>query len=499
MTRIDPGRRRRIIAEQLRSVRARIVAWVVLLAGLGLAGAGGTAYFVEQAAIEARIDEAIHQEIEEFEELHRHGVDPASGEPFTDAERLLRVALQRNVPQEHEAIFGLLGRATYVHPDARFQLASYQPFRDAVEALGRDGGWGSVHTPEGEVRFAAKPVIQGNARGSFVVAYFTAHERAEFTHVIRTYATVALAVLLVLAVAAWLVAGRLLRPLRLLRTTAEDIGDTDLTRRIAVTGNDDVSDLARTFNAMLDRLEDAFATQRRFLDDAGHELRTPITIVRGHLELLDTSDPDDIAATRDLVLDEMDRMGRLVDDLVVLAKAGRPDFLHLAHVDLGALTDDLLTKARALGDREWRLDARADATVTADQQRLTQALVQLTANAVDHTGPGDAVGVGSAVGEGWVRLWVRDSGPGVHPADAGRIFERFWRGRASSRREGSGLGLSIVRAIAEAHGGRARVDGNPDGGATFTVVLPVRPAATDTDTDDEPTAELPVLGQEVQR
>ena len=157
----------------------------------------------------------------------------------------------------------------------------------------------------------------------------------------------ALLALLVVTLGAWSVSGRLLAPVRQLRTTAQEITDTDLSRRIPVEGHDDISDLVRTVNAMLDRLDGAFATQRTFLDDAGHELRTPVTVLRGHLELLDPYDHQDVTTTRELLLDEIDRMSRLVDDLIVLAKAGRPDFLRPAPTDVGVLTDQVLDKARA--------------------------------------------------------------------------------------------------------------------------------------------------------
>src|SRR5699024_1575767 len=112
-----------------------------------------------------------------------------------------------------------------------------------------------------------------------------------------------------------------------LRTTAARISDTDLTTRIPVAGNDDISVLATTFNNMLDRLAEAFASQRRLLDDAGHELRTPLTIIRGHLELMDPADAADAAETQELALHELDRMHRLADDLVLLAKSEAPDFI----------------------------------------------------------------------------------------------------------------------------------------------------------------------------
>jgi signal transduction histidine kinase len=289
-----------------------------------------------------------------------------------------------------------------------------------------------------------------------------------------TFAYVEAVSLVVIALVGWLVAGRLLAPVRLVRQTAQQISETDLTRRIPAHGRDDVSELARTFNAMLDRLEDSFATQRQFLDDAGHELRTPITIVRGHLELMGPDDdPAEHADTRALVLDELDRMSRLVDDLVTLAKAERPDFLRRGPVQLRGLVEDMYEKARAIAPRTWQLAATADGTVYADRQRLTQALVQLADNAAKHTTAGDRIVIGSTAAEGVVRLSVSDTGPGVDPADTGRILARFARGADSGHRgDGSGLGLAIVRAIAEAHDGRVTLDSPPGGGATFTLEIP---------------------------
>ncbi len=139
-------------------------------------------------------------------------------------------------------------------------------------------------------------------------------------------------------------------------------------------------------------------------------------------------DVEDVSATRELVLDELDRMGRLVDDLVVLARAGRPDFLRARPIDLGSLTDDVLDKARGLGDRRWQCDARAEAELVADPQRLTQALLQLASNAVSYTDRGAEIAIGTSVASGTASLWVRDTGHGVDPADAERIFDRFERG-----------------------------------------------------------------------
>ena len=167
------------------------------------------------------------------------------------------------------------------------------------------------------------------------------------------------------------------------------------------------------------------------------------------------------------------RAGRDVQLLVAVPEIVLAVVVALAPLELGALTDELLDKAAGLGRRDWRLEHRGERLLHADRQRLTQAVMGLAQNAVQHTGEGEPIWLGSAAGDGEARLWVRDAGPGVPEADRERIFERFARARGSARRsEGAGLGLSIVRAIAEAHGGRVELDADRARGATFTVVLP---------------------------
>ena len=175
---------------------------------------------------------------------------------------------------------------------------------------------------------------------------------------------------------AWVVAGRILRPVRDVAVTAQGITETDLSRRISVDGRpaDELTDLALSVNAMLDRRESGVAGQRRFLDDAGHELRTPITIVRGHLDVLDPGDPADVRETVALVDDELDRMNRIVSDLLLLARAEQPEFVRPQPVDVAALTTVVFDNVRRLGDRDWVLETSARADALLDPQRVTQAL-----------------------------------------------------------------------------------------------------------------------------
>jgi signal transduction histidine kinase len=266
-------------------------------------------------------------------------------------------------------------------------------------------------------------------------------------------------------------ARRILGSVQAVSTSARSISETDLSRRIDVQGDDEIARLAETFNELLARLERAFLAQRAFVDDAGHELRTPITIVRGHLEGLG-DDPEERRHTIELVTDELDRMARMVNDLLLMAKAQQPALLRMDLVDVGELTRDVAAKAAALAPRDWRVEAQGDGAIIGDRQRLTQAMVQLAQNAADHTHEGDMIGIGSAVGGGVARMWVRDTGPGIPPETQERIFERFHRG-GTRHSEGAGLGLPIVKAIAEGHGGSVSAQSVEGEGATFTIEVPV--------------------------
>ena len=417
---------------------------------------------------------SLEQEREELEEL-AVGNNPLTGQPFGgDVEAIFDTFLRRNVPEEGEVYIAFVDGVAYGTTPAPLRLDANPGLVTRWGSL-TEGDRGEISTEAGPVQYLAVPLVfEGTTSGTFVVANFTQEERDEIESAIRVEAGVSALVLSIVILIAWFVAGRLLRPVQELTETAEAISDSDLTRRIPVQSDDEISRLARTFNEMLDRLEESFTAQRRFIDDAGHELRTPITIVRGHLDLLG-DDPDERKETLALVSDELSRMARIVDDLLLLGKAEQPDFIRLEPVEMADLTTELLVKGRALGPRAWKLDACAEGTIQADPQRVTQAMLNLARNAVEHTVPGAEIGLGSAWGDGAVRLWVRDTGTGIDPAEQERIFDRFARSRSGRRSDGAGLGLAIVRTIALAHGGRVELDSTLGEGATFTIVLPGTP------------------------
>lgn len=470
---VDEAEPRRGIRERLSGIRLRILLWYVLLLAAATVASVLVVRQVLLARLDERIDAALAQETQELRRLS-DGNDPETGQPFrSDVPRILEVFLQSNVPSRNEAFL------TFVDGRPYLRSRAVAPYRlevdpDLVERLGSVDAtrWGTDDTPAGKIRYVAVPLrVGGETRGVFVGAIFRDLEASEITPAVQAAAGVGVVVLLMGTILAWRVARGILRPVSLVRTTAQTISESDLTRRIPVTGHDEISMLAGTFNRLLDRLERAFRTQRAFVDDAGHELRTPITIIRGHLELLD-DDPQERRKTIGLVMDELDRMGRIVNDLLVLARAEQPDFLDLEVVDVKALTEEVHAKARALALRRWEIERVGHGRVVADRQRLTQAIVQLAQNAAGQTAQGDLVAIGSSISDGEARFWVRDTGPGIGPDDQQRIFERFARGADGRRTEGAGLGLAIVRALAVAHGGRVEVHSRPGQGATFTIRTP---------------------------
>lgn len=465
------------------SIRARVIAAVLALTGIALTLSGLVVYNRGDSLTEQRISADLNRVVDEFGKLATEGVDPKTGLPFVDAERLLQVAVQRSVLAPSEGVMGILnGRGVRwaAQTAVVFRPEDDPEFVQAMLNLATANtvSQGRLTTSMRNYRYLVVPVSFGDAppSGALVRAVDFGAEEQLLAEVWRSYLLVALGSLLLVGLLIWILVGRLLEPISWMRRTAERITDTDLTQRIPVRGSDDLSALGVTMNGMLDRLEGAIGAQRELLDDVGHELRTPLTIIRGHLELLDVNDADDVIATRALLLDETDRMGRLVEDLLTLARAERPEFLQPEAADIARLTDETLAKASGLGQRHWVLDELADVEVTLDPQRIAQAWLQLAANAVRFSADGSTIGMGSRLDGHELRLWARDEGVGIAPTERELVTKRFGRGTATadgSAAGGTGLGLAIVAAIARAHHGRVDIQSELGRGSTISIVLPV--------------------------
>lgn len=464
------------------SIRWRLILGMLGLLAVALGIVGLTLFTLLRGQIDQRVVAELHRTTDEFRVLAEQGVDPETRQRFTSPNELLRVSLQRTVLAPTEGFLGYVdGQLRWLAPDG----VPLRPEDDpqllahlAPLVTGTDDREGTLSTDAREYKYYVAPVrFAGNdSTGALVRVTNMDGERTQLNTMMRTYLMVSIASLVIASaiVAVWV--RRLLRPIGWLRQTAARITEEDLSERVPVRGHDELAALASTVNQMLDRIEKGVTSQKNLLDDVGHELRTPVTVVRGHLELMDIDDPADVRATRAVALDELDRMGGLVNDLLTLAKAGQPDFVHLHWTELAPLTDGVLTRARMLGERRWTMSRVADADARLDPERITQAWLQLVANAVQYSEDGSTIDIGSRVTRGEVYLWVSDQGIGIAPEELEVVRARF--GRAAGVRgrvEGSGLGLSIVDSIAEAHGGRLTIDSTPGAGSTFTMILPMDP------------------------
>ncbi|MDO5633685.1 MAG: HAMP domain-containing sensor histidine kinase [Micrococcus sp.] len=463
--------------------RLTVLLAVVTVASLLLAGV--TTYMFQRAAMYERIENSLQRTVKELNLLAADGVVPETGRPIATARELIAVAMIRTLPVRNEGLLGLedgeptLGASSAVELrlEADDELVAWALDHMTSDQIRAD----SVRTATTTYRAAIVPITgqDPSDTGGLLVAFDLDAEIADLNETFAGYIVAGLLSVIVALVAGWLILRRVFAPLEELSTTVQAVTGTDLSRRLEVTGEDDVATLGRNVNQMLDRIQAAFDSQRQLIDDVGHELRTPITIVQGNLEVMDASDPADVAESTDLSLDELQRMRRLVDDLVTLAKTARPDFVSLAAVDVEDLTLRVLEKASQLGDRRWSVGPVAHVTAMLDAQRITQAWLQLAANAVRYSGEDTAVVIGSEVRDDVVRLWVQDQGMGVHPQDQERIFERFSRGSNGARTEGSGLGLTIVSAIVAAHRGRVDLVSQVGMGSVFSMDIPLRTPAPD--------------------
>lgn len=281
---------------------------------------------------ENEAQKSLIQELEEFRRLVR-GRNPKTGRPFgNDIAAVFDLFLARNVPNQDQFLLTFLNGKLYKSSPAILP-AHLQPDAALINHWGQltQPEWSRKLTPNGNpILYLAEPIrSEGRNIGVFVVLNTDIHEHQEVAHTIAVVGVVEaiMAVIALTSSFAWLAAGRTLTRLRLLTETARSIGDSDLTQRISVQGKDEITELTVTFNEMLERLQAAFTSQRNFINDAGHELQTPITIARGHLELLNEEIPPEQYEAVVLVIDELDRMSRFVNELLLLAKAEQPDFL----------------------------------------------------------------------------------------------------------------------------------------------------------------------------
>jgi len=465
-------------------IRARLIITVLALTALALATAGVGSYLQTRALTEQRVTDSLDLAVDLVTTIANEN-DPATGTVFTDPEALLQIVLQRIQYSTGESALAFVdGQLWWTAPEG----VALRPELDAdfvahVQALSEldTTTLGSINTVTHHFRYIVVPVHFANGEsGALVQVYDMQAELAPLSAIYLQYFLISLAALTLVGLLIWLLVGRLLAPIATLRDTADRISEVDLTQRVPITGQDELGTLAVTVNTMLDRLETAVSSQRELLDDVGHELRTPLTIIRGNLEVMDPTDADDVQATKTLLVDEVDRMHRLVEDLLLIAKSDQTDFIQPRATDISTLTDDTFIKATALGHRDWVLTESADGVIAVlDPQRTTQAWLQLATNAVQYSADGTVIELGSRVAGDTLELWVRDQGVGIAPEELAMISQRYSQGQAGRSLWGStetghrGLGLAIVNSILAAQNGQLRIESTPQKGSTFTMLIPL--------------------------
>jgi len=479
------------VIERIRasSLRARLIAALVLTTSGILIASFIALHERAGADLDGRVDDGLQQDLDEFR------ASPA-GNATTEAQ--LRSESQAFIESQgyhpDSRIFAIeLTDGTVVTNQAQL-LEHGEEGEDESGSEGDDDedsdralvsgllageqGLATVSSgDEGGLRVLSAPIGAGGARlGTIHIAdSLTPLERAE-AGLRDTILLVAVVALGVLVLAAAFIAARLAAPLRRMERFAQDVDAGAVDNRIDThEGPAEVRSLAASFNHMLDRLQGSIERQREFVADASHELRTPLTVARGEVDLMrrEGGAPDPVHL--ETVSRELQRMDRLVDDMLVLARADSGPRLALEPVDLDDYLEDLERELPMLGERQYLVE-RASGTLLADRERLTQVIRNIVRNAVAHTDAGGTIAIRVIAASDRIRFQIDDDGPGFRPGQAERLFDRFYRTDEGRGRDegGSGLGLAIAKALVEAHGGTIAAGAAPGGGARLTFELPVR-------------------------
>lgn len=418
------------------------------------------------------IDSHLAREAQELRLLAENGSDPNTGLAFESSRDLLQLYISRTIPDPNETMFvlenGLVFSRTTDVPAVR--LDQDPEFLEIVNGI-NSSQFGNYPTNQGNARFLVVPVVNGGTNGALVAIIFSDIEKAPILELLLRFGLIAIFALAATGAIGYLVAGRLFRPIESLTRLAGEIAGESLGRRIPVPAiHSELDQLALEFNSMLDRLESAFKSQKQFLDIAGHELRTPLTIIRGHFDLIQ-ADPKEAAASMPIIQDELSRMSRLVQDLQALTRASAPGFINKETVDLQDLSIELRSKSATLTERKLEVIS-ATGKWRLDRQRVSQAVLQLVENALKYTPSKARIRISLQALENNLLIEVEDSGSGVPEENQKDIWNPFVRGKNTQNVEGSGLGLSLVKAITEAHGGTVDYSESELGGARFEMRFP---------------------------
>lgn len=455
----------------------RVTVALVAVLAIGIATSSAVAYLAVVRSATANLDTTLLNEVDAFSAA----MGPSKAATTDDLVSASRVYL--------EARTGTLGGISpillvrfadgKVLSNSDIALETAEENLTALEPASGSRGFRTVRFEGLAYRTATAPVI--DATGTVVAVFQASAPTAELDRLARNLAlSLAAAGLAVLAAGALIsrwTARRSLEPLERMAASAASVTHATLGERIAYDGPaDELGQLARSLNSMLDRLEDAFDAQRRFVADASHELRTPIAVMRGNLDVLahPATTEEERREYLAVIDDEVSRMTRLLQDMLDLARTQAGVRRRFQPLDVGVLLDEVAGRTRVLGRREITCSCPPNLWVDGDPDLLEQAFVNMARNAVEHTDEGGAIGLSAETDGGNIVVRIDDDGPGIPAEDLDRVFDRFYRAQGPRRSGagGSGLGLAIARGIIEMHGGSIAVENRPQGGASFSVTLP---------------------------
>ncbi|MFM8552053.1 MAG: heavy metal sensor histidine kinase [Nitrospiraceae bacterium] len=463
------------------TLRLRLTLWYGSALLLILIGMALTLYTVLARDLQHQVD----QSLEEAASVAARALEQRGAGPFVSFEDLASEFPDLAVLDKFFQIFSPAGVITSHSPHLRSHNIPLS--RTALEAAltGQATLESARFRGESPIRLLSVPIRRGGQLSTIIqVGTSLGHVERSLRRLLTVLLIGTPLALLASLAGGWFLAGRALSPVDAITAAAERIAGGDLSQRLAIpTSQDEIGRLSATFNNMIARLDASFQQVRRFSADASHELRTPLTVMRGETELAlrRPRSAEDYRLVLESSLEEIDRVSRIVDDLLFLSRADLGQVpMQSDPVRLDAVLQDIRQQASVLGqDRRIAVAAGPiePVTVLGDELRLRELLLNLVDNAVAYSKPGGTVELRLTRGQKEARLTVADSGIGIPPEEQARIFDRFYRtdeARAHSKK-GTGLGLAICKWIAESHKGRIEVQSHVGSGSQFTVILPLAP------------------------
>ncbi|MFZ9308904.1 MAG: sensor histidine kinase [Candidatus Nanopelagicales bacterium] len=425
-----------------------------------------------------RVDLEILQQLNELELLATTGINPNTGESFQTSDSLLEIFLSRRISNENETMFSMIdSMVTFRSPgESTLRVDQDATFLDTVDQI-EIPTLDTYVSDVGELRYGVYPILGLDTKVGRLVVVTNLDKELDSTNILFRNLSLGLFIFFAMTgIILSVIVKRLLSPIAELTSQAQKVNKDNFIRQLkfeTARVDDEITQLSQEFNNMLSRLESSFIDQQRFIDDAGHELRTPLTILKGHIELMQREGFSEQSLM--IIEDEVNRMTRLVQDLQSLTKATQPNFVQFSSFSADVFIKEVQEKAQSIYSNPIEITEYVESQIRGDKQRLTQALLQLIENAVKYSPVGSIITFGMQVVDDDIVLFVKDRGSGISDEAKSHVFSRFFQvdnTHSAHDSGGVGLGLSIVKAIVDAHHGSIRILDNHPQGTIFEIRIP---------------------------